>query len=98
MNTEECIEFLGYKLDRIDQQMVDLAVTIFSGVTATNGGIQVNLNRLARMAIPNHQLKQVKRAWVVVIWDDTNAYGTSKFENRSLTKALRAAVKYVKKN
>ncbi|QTH44940.1 hypothetical protein J4772_11365 [Cohnella sp. LGH] len=98
MNIEECIEFLGYRLDRIDQPMVDLVVPIFNGITATNIGLHVNRNRLAKMALPDHQLKQVDRVWRVGIWDDTNARGISIFENESLIEALRDAVEYVKKN
>jgi hypothetical protein len=86
LNIEECIEFLGYRLDRIDQPMVDLNVPIFNGITATNGGLHVNRNRLAQMV------------WRVGIWDDTNDRGISIFENESLVEALRGAVDYVKKN
>ncbi|GIQ67433.1 hypothetical protein DUZ99_02135 [Xylanibacillus composti] len=97
MNIEECIEFLGYRIDRIDQPMLDLSVPAVNGITATNEGLQVNRNRLSKMALPDEQLKQVKRVWLVGIWDDSNARGISVFEDETMIGALQQAVEHVRK-
>ncbi|MBJ6360850.1 hypothetical protein ACFOQM_06000 [Paenibacillus sp. GCM10012307] len=96
MNIEECIDFLGYRLDRIDQPMVDLTVPVINGIIATSNGLQINRNRLAKMALPDEQLEQVQRVWRVGIWDHTNARGISIFEDKTLIGALKQAVAQVK--
>jgi len=97
MSIEECIEFLGYRIDEIHQVMVDLSVPAINGIMATSGGLRVNRQRLSKISLPEDQLKEVKRAWLVGIWDQRSARGITVFEHVSLLEALKKAVEYVKR-
>lgn len=97
MSVDECIEFLGYRIDRIQQPLLNLNVPAINGVMGTNNGIQVNRNRLCRMNLPEHELKRVRRVWQVGIYDDSNSNGASVFEGDTLLEALNKAVDYIKK-
>nr|WP_314462716.1 hypothetical protein [uncultured Clostridium sp.] len=96
MNVEQCIDFLGYRLDAIHQPMYNLSVPFVNGITANNTGLQINRHRLAKMALPNEVLKKVERKWQVGIWDDTNKNGVTVFEGDTILEALSKAVVYVK--
>ncbi len=96
MSVEECIEYLGYRIDQMIQLLLELNVPAVNGVMAVGGELQFNKNRLCRMSLPDHELKQVKRLWKVGIYDDTVASGISVFEGNTLHDALLNAVEYVK--
>ncbi|MEY8357061.1 hypothetical protein AALB39_27470 [Lachnospiraceae bacterium 54-53] len=97
MSIDECIDFLGYRIDRIVQPLLDVNVPAVNGIMGTNKGIQLNRNRLCRMNLPDTELKKVKRVWKVGIYDDNNSHGVSVFEGNTLLDALLKAVDYIKK-
>lgn len=97
MSIDECIDFLGYRIDQIIQPLLDVNVPAVNGVMGTNNGIQVKRNRLCRMNLPEEYLKKVKRVWQVGIYDDSNSRGVSVFEGDTLLEALLKAVDYIKK-
>lgn len=58
MTIEECIIYLGHRIDAIHQPMLNL------NVPALNGA------RLSRVYLPDEELKKVDRVWQVGIYDD----------------------------
>lgn len=96
MTIDECINYLGYRIDAIQQPLLNVNVPFLNGVSAVDGKLRVRSTRLCKMHLPDHKLKEVDRLWQVGIYDDTNTYGVSVFEGNNLLEALNKAVDYVK--
>lgn len=96
MTIAESIDFLGYRLDRIQQSMLNLNAPFFNGVSAVDGKLEVRSTRICSMYLSDKDLKKADRLWQVGIFDDTNSKGISVFEGNTLLAALNKAVEYVK--
>ena len=96
MTIDESIDFLGYRIDRIQQPMLNLNVPFFNGVSAVDGKLEVRATRICSMYLSDKDLKKADRIWQVGIFDDTNAKGISVFEGNTLLEALNKAVEYVR--
>lgn len=80
MTIDESIDFLGYRIDRIQHPMLNLNVPFFNGVSAVDGKLEVRATRTSSMYLSDKDLKKPDRIWQVGIFDDTNSKGISVFE------------------
>lgn len=96
MTIDECINYLGYRIDAIYQPLLNVNIPYFNGVSAVDGKLTERRTRLCRTHLPDSDLKETDRAWLVGIHDDANFRGITVFEGSTLLEALNKAVDYVK--